>query len=72
MTLEEFAQGAGVRICHCDSEWGGNFAYTTTDHPNSTVNGFKTKKAAYVDWLEDMFGKTTGQAVLKLLKEEGK
>lgn len=72
MTLEEFAKLGGVQILRCGKEWGGTWAYTETDHPNSTYCGYRTEQAAYKAWLNGSFGPTLAKAVLKLLKEQGR
>lgn len=65
MTLEQFAIQAGVEIVECGKE----IAYSTKDSPNLTVTGFRTKKSAYKNWLENTFGNHAARTVLKLLKE---
>ena len=69
MTLEQFAINAGVKLVSCDKSWGGTIGYQCDDSPNSTVCGFKTEKAAYKHWLQDIFRNKAGKAVIKLLKE---
>lgn len=71
MTLEEFAKEAGVKVVPSTYQEGG-FDYQEADAPNTTITGFSSKDMAYRFWLIDTFGKTTGYAVLKLLKDEGK
>ena len=68
MTLENFAKLAGVKIVDCGTGWGGRIGYTTTDAPNCTCCGYKTKLAAYKAWLEDTYGARAGNALLELLR----
>ena len=68
MTLEEFAQLAGVKIIVC-LEDEGMFGYQEADHPNITYSGFNTVTEAYKAWLKDTFGDRVGKAVIKLLKQ---
>jgi hypothetical protein len=67
MTLEEFANLAGIELVECDPEWGGKFAYITKDYPNCMISGFRTKRAAYKAWLQDTYGKYAAVAIVKLL-----
>ena len=68
MTLEEFAQTAGVTIVVCiDDE--GQFGYQEADHPNVTYSGFNTVTEAHKAWLKETFGDRAGKAVIKLLKQ---
>ena len=68
MTLEEFATVAGVKVVDCDPSWGGTYAYTTDDNPQTTVCGFRTERAALRRWADDSFGAGAGRAVMALLK----
>ena len=67
MTLAIFATKAGFKLISCGPGWGGKYGYTTTDHPNCRVCGFKNKHEAQEAWLKDTFGETAGAAVLELL-----
>jgi hypothetical protein len=68
MTLEEFVKLGGCQAQRCEKEWGGTWAYTTKDYPNSTQCGYRTEQAAYKAWLDDSFGPVLAKAVLKLLR----
>ena len=68
MNLEQFAKKAGVTIVECDPSWGGTIAFIEKDSP-TTRRGYKTKEAAYKGWLTGKFGRSTGSAVLALLKK---
>lgn len=73
MTLKEFAEEAGVEIIECDKErWGGEYGYRDKDWINSSVNGFKSKKACYDSWFYSKFGEKTAKALMKLLEKEKK
>lgn len=69
MNLEQFANSAGVTLIECDPEWGGGIGYKEKDFPNSAVCGFRTKQAAYKNWLNAKFGEHTAKVVMKLLKQ---
>lgn len=66
-SMKDFATDAGVTIIRCDKEWGGTYGYKDADHPNSTICGFRTEKAAYLGWANDTFGKHAAAALVKLL-----
>ena len=68
MNIEQFAIKAGVEIFDCGSGWGGHIGYKEKEHPNCAVCGFKTKEAAYKEWLHNTFGKNAAREVVKLLK----
>lgn len=68
MTLEEFAQAAGVTIVICIED-EGKFGYREADHPNITYSGFNTATESYKAWLKDTFGDRVGKTVTKLLKQ---
>lgn len=70
VTLESFAQDAGVTLIECDSSWGGRIGYKEADHPNMSTCGFRTPNSAYKHWLEGTFGQKTGKAVLKLIANQ--
>lgn len=69
MNLKQFADNGGCRVVEVGRGYGGRYGYTTTDHPNSTTCGFKTKREARKHWLESTFGDAAG-AVLGLLNEK--
>lgn len=68
MNIEEFAKSVGVVVIKCDTSWGGTVGYTTKDHSNVSVCGFRSEKAAYKDWFNTQFGEATTKTILKLLK----
>lgn len=70
MNLDKFCTEAGVEVFECGSGWGGRYGYKTTDSPNCSTNGFKTKRAAKISWIYDTFGENTSKALLKLLGEK--
>ena len=67
MNLKQFADLGGCVVVLCGPGWGGKYGYRSTDTPNSTTCGFKTKTEARQGWLEDTFGETAGRAVMELL-----
>lgn len=69
MNLEQFAEKAGVIIIRCDKEWGGTWGYTTKDNPDSSVNGYRTKKEVLNGWLIHTFGDRCAKAVKSLLEK---
>jgi len=68
MNLEQFAIKAGVEIFDCGGGCGGRIGYKEKDHPNCSVCGFRTKDAAYKEWLATTFGKTVSREIAKLIK----
>lgn len=72
MTLEQFAEKAGVTIINSPIGYGGPYGYIEYGRPNSSTHGFKTKDAAYKAWLLETFGKRVAKTVFKLLEESAK
>ncbi len=67
MDLKTFATKCGMKIVECSPECGGRVGYTTEDHPNCTIGGFRTENAAINHWFADTFGAKAGPIVRKLL-----
>lgn len=67
MNLKQFADLGGCVVVLCGPGWGGKYGYSSTDAPNCTTCGYKTKAEARQGWLEDTFGETAGRAVMQLL-----
>lgn len=70
MNIKQFSEIGGCKVVLCGPGWGGKYGYTTKDSPNSTTCGFKTKHSARKGWMEDTFGETAAQAIVKLLEEK--
>lgn len=67
MTLEEFAELAGVTIIDCDADkWGGAYGYKTKDAPNCSHCGAESPRAALASWLENSFGESAAKALVQL------
>lgn len=67
-SLEDFAKKCGVSLVKCDPMWGGTYGYTTDDFHNVTINGFRSKREAYQDWLSSSFGERAGKALMEILE----
>ena len=72
MTLEQFAKKAGCVVSIYNdpgnSSWYGKYQYHSVDSPNCHFCGYKTKKAAYLEFLKSTYGPTAAKALLSLLK----
>lgn len=68
MTLQDFAEMAGVSVFRCEREWGGTWAYRTPDAPNCSMCGYRSERELYKAWAEDSFGKQATKALIALLR----
>ncbi len=68
MNLKQFADLGGCKVVLCGPGWGGRYGYTTSDCPEVTECGYKTKTEARKQWLQNTFGEVLGNAVMQLLE----
>lgn len=71
MTLKEFAELSGVTLGRCSKEWGGTWSYRMAKCPHCTFNGYDSEDDAYLSWVEETFGETAANVLLKLLTPTG-
>jgi len=72
-SIEELAEASGVTVVEdCDTGNGGRFGYYTTESPDCTFVGYKTRKSAYRGWFVRAFGRPTAQALTTVFKELAK
>lgn len=51
--------------------WGGAWSFTRATSPNCHMMGYTSKTTAVYAWMEEEFGETGTQTIIRLIQENG-